>query len=1302
MLIFSCGNSADVNTRNTVDSLNELSLSELYNSASISEKYARQALDMSEDYEDGQMEAMCNLAQVYIMKMQYDSAKVLLQDVLNTTHNSLYKFYADTRMMKICQVIAANKEFYEYRTDADLRIERIAKDEGVMNRHQRVLWKVSNFMYNLTLASHYHNLRYEDEMEMAHSMFLDWYQALGVDTVLISSMIKPHSLEFWKKYGNLYYESMSLIHIADTLSMIGNQQDALDSLDRAMQCINKFHGFQSEDSMLVMFDMANMDSIPLEMKMILDPDIVTIPEWLASIREQLSIVYGALGMKEASDYNRNVYMDILDATCKDQSLAERQERLEHEDKMLDILLFTLLLIAVFVVGAIVIISRRGNEKSSVKSEKLSRVIDVCTKMTAAMPKEAVEDDDVCCAVREAVDDDVKSLFPDIDSDWAEYDSKNMERFDREMLSVLQVLYRWIKTNSQVIIAMTEESERVEGERYLHEKHIDDNKRQYVDKATSVSIATGITPFLDRAIREVNKLKVLDIDNNRSEVEERLQYVKELVEKIEAFNEVLGHWVKIRQGAVTLNIENFAIQPLLDTLAKGKTMFEAKNISLEIPDSDAVVKADNALTLFMMNTLIDNARKYTPEGGTVKVTTEVTDEYVEVSVKDSGAGLSPEDCDVLNNNKVYDSSKIGVADDKDGQVTKNKGFGFGLMNCRGIIEKYRKTNAIFGVCAFGVESTLGEGSRFYFRLPKGVVRTFMLIAMMLIPSLSFAEDKDHCDNLDDCIEIDNAMACYDSLLECNKAGEYERAIEFADSAIMHLNHHYYKEFPDGTLLMKLYSSDDDVPELILYKMEFDTDYDLIASIRNEVAVSALALNERPLYHYNNELFNRLTRQIYADRSLEDYCNSIQETTTNKQVTFTLAAFFFLVLILIYMLMYYRHNLLYVFNMRQFLQFAHRLFSSDSDTLISCLGRAVNEVRTADAIGVAMVDVDSNDDSLKITYSGVPEYHDTMVSFLESCYKHQTRTYNERERFLGLPLMVNVEGESRCVGVLGIVLHDAHISKNDELNLQLITQFYAMHSYFCSTRVDEQRAELELRMDEMRKTEQEDSKIHIQNMVLDNYLSTIKHETMYYPGRIRQIAESALKEPNKERLKDLAEITCYYKEVFTLLSSGASKQLEKKVFRREKVSVADLAKYAKRTFDKRNRKEMLPIRLEIINADPDLYVMTDKVMANYIVDTLLAGAFQIETSGVLTLNFAKSERFVKFAFSDSRLEYTEEQLANLFYADSIKYDTTTGVLHGTQFLLLKQMVREHDEFSGHKGCRIYAESIPDGGTKINIEL
>ena len=167
MLALSCSNEADKHTRDVVDSLNVLSCKMLYVSAHESEDIAKKALAKSDGYHDGKMEALCNIAHAKMMQMDFDSARIILNDVKSSTNNALYLMIADVRLMKLCQFVAANKEFYEYRTDADIRMERVKEDEDVMNDHQRLIWKIANCWYHLSLTSHYNNLRYDEETEQS-------------------------------------------------------------------------------------------------------------------------------------------------------------------------------------------------------------------------------------------------------------------------------------------------------------------------------------------------------------------------------------------------------------------------------------------------------------------------------------------------------------------------------------------------------------------------------------------------------------------------------------------------------------------------------------------------------------------------------------------------------------------------------------------------------------------------------------------------------------------------------------------------------------------------------------------------------------------------------------------------------------------------------------------------------------------------------------------------------------------------------------------------------------------------------
>ena len=192
----------------------------------------------------------------------------------------------------------------------------------------------------------------------------------------------------------------------------------------------------------------------------------------------------------------------------------------------------------------------------------------------------------------------------------------------------------------------------------------------------------------------------------------------------------------------------------------------------------------------------------------------------------------------------------------------------------------------------------------------MVRTALTLAFMIVSGFAHAENGGVVNNdtvMDD--ELKLAEQYYDSLYNCNMNRDYERAVAFADTAIMHLNNYHLQQGADSSMLM--YLDGETMNELKLEKQGFETNYTVIIDIRNEVAISALSLNRRHLYQYNKEIFTRLYKQLSDDRTLEDYCNSMQQSSVNKQVTMTLIMFFVFILLFVYSLLYYRHNMLYIF-------------------------------------------------------------------------------------------------------------------------------------------------------------------------------------------------------------------------------------------------------------------------------------------------------------------------------------------------------------------------------------------------------
>ena len=308
------------------------------------------------------------------------------------------------------------------------------------------------------------------------------------------------------------------------------------------------------------------------------------------------------------------------------------------------------------------------------------------------------------------------------------------------------------------------------------------------------------------------------------------------------------------------------------------------------EDEAVVKADRVLTLFMLNTLADNARKFTDKGGQVVVSATEHEAYVELSVNDTGCGMNADRlAHVFDNKPIHDDG-----------IHHACSHGFGLMNCKGIIEKYRKMSQLFSVCLLSAESEEGRGSRFFFRLPKGVKRIVMLLVMLhssLFVLSSQAQDY-----------MSKAHIFADSAYFSNVNGDYQRTLQFADSCRYYLNLKYRLERPKGRLLMV---ADDDTsvtpPEIQWLHDSIDVNYQIILDIRNESAVAALALHEWHIYAYNNKVYTQLFKELSADNTLADYCRQMQQSQQNKRIAVILLVVTLLLIIPAYYMLYYRHRL-----------------------------------------------------------------------------------------------------------------------------------------------------------------------------------------------------------------------------------------------------------------------------------------------------------------------------------------------------------------------------------------------------------
>ena len=132
-------------------------------------------------------------------------------------------------------------------------------------------------------------------------------------------------------------------------------------------------------------------------------------------------------------------------------------------------------------------------------------------------------------------------------------------------------------------------------------------------------------------------------------------------------------------------------------------------------------------------------------------------------------------------KVYDSRVIGMKNATDAdELKENKGSGFGLMNCKGIIEKYKKTNELFrSMCVFNVESELGKGESLLFPFAFGVRKVIGVLLCLLLPfgmgSCLYDPIPPMLQDTDSIVVITDSA--YEDLLDA--ASDYANAAYFAN-------------------------------------------------------------------------------------------------------------------------------------------------------------------------------------------------------------------------------------------------------------------------------------------------------------------------------------------------------------------------------------------------------------------------------------------------------------------------------------------------------------------------------------------
>jgi len=174
--------------------------------------------------------------------------------------------------------------------------------------------------------------------------------------------------------------------------------------------------------------------------------------------------------------------------------------------------------------------------------------------------------------------------------------------------------------------------------------------------------------------------------------------------LQLINELLD-LSKIAAGRMDLRLEPVPLDALLrEAVDSVRAQLEARRhrLALEPAPEPVSVRADRGRVLQILLNLLSNAIKFTPDGGHVMLTARVEDggRHVRVAVRDTGIGIAPEDRAKLFQEFV----QLDAAPSR-----RYEGTGLGLALSKRLVELHGG--------AIGVESALGQGSTFWFTLPR---------------------------------------------------------------------------------------------------------------------------------------------------------------------------------------------------------------------------------------------------------------------------------------------------------------------------------------------------------------------------------------------------------------------------------------------------------------------------------------------------------------------------------------------------------------------------------------------------------
>lgn len=199
---------------------------------------------------------------------------------------------------------------------------------------------------------------------------------------------------------------------------------------------------------------------------------------------------------------------------------------------------------------------------------------------------------------------------------------------------------------------------------------------------------NLLPFLNEKEKDPESKKIFEV------LQRNVDHIKNLVMKTIRL-------AKLGSTTQTLQLEDInLLSEINDVTERNKPLFDEYKIKIDKNiNKEIMVKADKILLAELLDNLIGNAMKYSPDGGTINVNAKKEDNFVTISMSDTGMGMTMDQIENIFN-------EFYKADDSRHDFDSS---GLGLSICKRIIEKHKGK-------IWADSNGPGKGSTLYFTLP----------------------------------------------------------------------------------------------------------------------------------------------------------------------------------------------------------------------------------------------------------------------------------------------------------------------------------------------------------------------------------------------------------------------------------------------------------------------------------------------------------------------------------------------------------------------------------------------------------